>query len=308
MVQEALMKKLQLTIIVVTAVVLVLGSAALFLFSQEPTPPPAATPTPSPTPTPGTTPKPQPTPTPTTTPTTTPTSEPTPVSYTYEVINVYPHDPDAFTQGLVIDEGVMYEGTGLYGESSLRRVELETGDVLQMHELPSEFFGEGITVFGDKIIQLTWQSQTGFVYDKNSFELLQNFSYSTEGWGITTDGTQLIMSDGTANLYFLDPETLQTTGQVEVLDGTHPVTRLNELEYINGEVYANVWLTDKIAIINPHTGQVTGWIDLTGIYTPETSDSNNVLNGITYDQEGDRLFVTGKRWSQLFQINLIPLE
>jgi glutaminyl-peptide cyclotransferase len=275
------------------------------LFSQEPTPPPpVATPTPSPTP--GTSPTPQPTLSPT--PTTTPTSEPTPASYTYEIINVYPHDPNAFTQGLVIDEGVMYEGTGLYGESSLRHVDLETGDVLQMHELPGEFFGEGITIFSDKIIQLTWQSQTGFIYDKNSFDVIQNFSYSTEGWGITTDGTQLIMSDGTANLYFLDPETLQTTGQVEVLDGTHPVTRLNELEYINGEVYANVWLTNKIAIINPNTGQVTGWIDLTGIYTPETSDSNNVLNGIAYDQEGDKLFVTGKRWSQLFQINIIPLE
>ena len=297
-IQETLMKKLHLTVVVAIAMVIVIGSAALFLLSQEP--PPSPTPTPSPSPTS------QPTPTPT--PTVTPTAEPTPVSYTYDVINVYPHDPNAFTQGLVIDDGVMYEGTGLTGESSLRRVDIETGDVLQIHELPSEFFGEGITVFGDKIIQLTWQSEIGFVYDKNSFELLQNFSYPTEGWGITTDGTQLIMSDGTANLYFLDPKTFQTIGQVEVRNGTVPVNRLNELEYINGEVYANVWMANKIAIINPHTGQVTGWIDLTGIYTPETSNSNNVLNGIAYDAENSRLYVTGKRWSQLFQINLIETE
>jgi glutamine cyclotransferase len=297
-IQETSMKKLHLTVVVAIAMVIVIGSAALFLLSQEP--PPSPTPTPSPSPTS------QPTPTPT--PTVTPTAEPTPVSYTYDVINVYPHDPNAFTQGLVIDDSVMYEGTGLTGESSLRRVDIETGDVLQIHELPSEFFGEGITVFGDKIIQLTWQSEIGFVYDKNSFELLQNFSYPTEGWGITTDGTQLIMSDGTANLYFLDPKTFQTIGQVEVRNGTVPVNRLNELEYINGEVYANVWMTNKIAIINPHTGQVTGWIDLTGIYTPETSNSNNVLNGIAYDAENSRLYVTGKRWSQLFQINLIETE
>ena len=297
-IQETSMKKLHLTVVVAIAMVIVIGSAALFLLSQEPPPSPTLTPSPSPTS--------QPTPTPT--PTVTPTAEPTPVSYTYDVINVYPHDPNAFTQGLVIDDGVMYEGTGLTGESSLRRVDIETGDVLQIHELPSEFFGEGITVFGDKIIQLTWQSEIGFVYDKNSFELLQNFSYPTEGWGITTDGTQLIMSDGTANLYFLDPKTFQTIGQVEVRNGTVPVNRLNELEYINGEVYANVWMTNKIAIINPHTGQVTGWIDLTGIYTPETSNSNNVLNGIAYDAENSRLYVTGKRWSQLFQINLIETE
>jgi glutamine cyclotransferase len=292
------MKKLYLTVVVVIAVALVIGSASLFLLSQAPAP--SATPTPGPSPTP------QPTPNPT--PTITPTAETTPVSYTYEVINVYAHDPNAFTQGLVIDEGVLYEGTGLTGESTLRRVDLETGDVLQVHELPSNFFGEGITVFGDKIIQLTWQSQLGFVYDKSSFDMLQNFSYSTQGWGITTDGTRLIMSDGSANLYFLNPETFEKTGQVEVHDGNASVNKLNELEYINGEVYANVWLTDKIAIINPNTGQVTGWIDLTGIYTPETGNSNNVLNGIAYDSENNRLFVTGKRWSQLFQIKLIEAE
>jgi glutamine cyclotransferase len=264
------MKKLHLTVIVIAAVALVVGSAMLVLLNQEPA---------------GT----------------------NPVNYTYEVVNVYPHDSKAFTQGLVIDEGVLYEGTGLTGESTLRRVDLETGDVLQVHALADEFFGEGITVFGDKIIQLTWLSHKGFVYDKSSFDLLQNFSYPTQGWGITTDGTRLIMSDGSANLYFLDPETFEKTGQVEVHDnGT--VTELNELEYINGEVYANVWRTDKIVIIDPNTGQVTGWIDLTGIYNPESSNANNVLNGIAYDAESDRLFVTGKMWSQLFQINLIPVD
>ena len=226
----------------------------------------------------------------------------------YEVVKVYPHDQNAFTQGLVIEKGVLYEGTGLWGNSTLRRVDLETGNVLQIYALPDEFFGEGITVFGDRIIQLTWQSQKGFVYDKNSFHLLREFSYPTEGWGITHDGSRLIMSDGTANLYFLDPETYQKVGQVEVRDGNASVTYLNELEYINGEVYANIWGEEKIAIIDPHTGQVKGWIDLTGIYNQENRDPNNVLNGIAYDAEGDRLFVTGKRWSQLFQIRVNTLK
>jgi len=231
-----------------------------------------------------------------------------PARYTYKVVKAYHHDPKAFTQGLVFDNGFLYESTGQYGESSLRRVELDTGRVLQMHELSGDLFGEGITIFGSKIIQLTWVAQRGFVYNKSSFALLQNFRYSTQGWGITTDGSRLIMSDGTANLYFLDPKTFRPLGQIEVRTGASPVKRLNELEYINGEIYANVWMTDRIAIINPHTGQITGWIDLTGIYTPETRNSDNVLNGIAYDIKGDRLFVTGKRWSQLFQIKLIPAE
>ncbi|MEM4733873.1 MAG: glutaminyl-peptide cyclotransferase [Candidatus Bathyarchaeia archaeon] len=228
-----------------------------------------------------------------------------PLSYTYEVVKVYPHDPNAFTQGLVIDQGVLYEGTGLWCYSTLRRVDLETGAILQMYRLPDEFFGEGITIFGDKIIQLTWQNQVGFVYDKRTFELLQNFSYPTEGWGITHDGKQLIMSDGTANLYFLDPETFQRIGEIEVRDGDISVTRLNELEFVKGDVYANVWGEEKIAIINPQTGQVKGWIDLTGIYTKANQNPNSVLNGIAYDAESDRLFVTGKLWSQLFEIKLI---
>jgi glutamine cyclotransferase len=229
-----------------------------------------------------------------------------PDNYTYNVVNVYPHDAAAFTQGLVFEDGVLYEGTGLYGQSTLRRVELETGNVTQLHSLSNSIFGEGITVLGDRIIQLTWKAGKGFVYDKNSFDVLQTFEYSTEGWGITHDGSRLIMSDGTATLYFLDPETLQITGQVEVFD-EEPVEELNELEYIDGKVYANVWHEDKIAVINPETGQVTGWIYLSGINNEENT-GENVLNGIAYDTERDRLFVTGKKWSKIFEIELVPTE
>ena len=230
-----------------------------------------------------------------------------PLHYTYNVVNVYPHDETAFTQGLIFEDNTIYESTGRYGQSTLRRVELETGNIIQLHALPDQFFGEGITIFGDKIIQLTWQSEKGFVYDKNSFDMLQEFTYPTEGWGITHDGSRLIMSDGTATLIFLDPETFQKIGQVEVHD-EEPVTMLNELEYIHGMVYANIWTEEKIAIINPQTGRVTGWIDLEGINEAENQNSSSVLNGIAYDAEEDRLFVTGKRWSQLFEISLVLVE
>jgi glutamine cyclotransferase len=224
--------------------------------------------------------------------------------YTYSVMNVFPHDEDAFTQGLVYEDGVLYEGTGRYGQSSLRRVDLETGEVTQIHTLPNNLFGEGITIFEDRIIQLTWKSHTGFVYDKNSFELLQEFEYTTEGWGITNNGTTLIMSDGTSTLYFLDSVTFRIVNQVEVYDNQTAVTMLNELEYINGRVYANVWLDNRIAIINPETGQVTGWIDLSEISEPEKFDSDSVLNGIAYDQDQLRLFVTGKNWSHIYEISI----
>jgi len=226
--------------------------------------------------------------------------------YTYNITNTYPHDRDAFTQGLVFEDGVLYDGTGLYGQSTLRRVELETGAILQIRELPDQFFGEGITIYGDKIIQLTWQSNVGFVYDKNSFELLQQFNYSTEGWGITHDETCLIMSDGTSTLHFLDPQTFEEISQLEVFANDDPVTRLNELEYVQGEIYANVWQTDRIARISPATGRVVGWIDLEGILTAEDlSEPVDVLNGIAYDADTDRLFVTGKLWPKLFEIDLI---
>lgn len=227
------------------------------------------------------------------------------LQFTYSVVNVYPHDRNAFTQGLVFENGLLYESTGLYGNSSLRLAELETGKVLRLRTLPTQFFGEGIAVIDNRIVQLTWQSHKGFVYDKATFDLLQEFEYPTQGWGITYDGNRLIMSDGTSNLYFLDPVTLKKTGQVQVHD-TGPVTNLNELEYIKGEVYANVWLKEKIAVINPQTGQVKAWIDLKGIQNMENMDPNSVLNGIAYDTDGDRLFVTGKMWPQVFEIRLIP--
>ncbi len=234
--------------------------------------------------------------------------EPIP-TYTYRIVNTYPHDQGAFTEGLVFEQGVLYESTGLRGRSTLRRVALETGDVLQRHALPDRFFGEGITLYGDKIIQLTWQSNIGFVYDKNSFELLRTFHYPTEGWGLTHDGQRLIMSDGTSTLHFLDPETLEDIAQVEVYDNHDPVTRLNELEYIRGEVYANVWQADRIAIIDPETGRVTAWIDLEGLLDAEDyGEPEDVLNGIAYDPETDRLFVTGKLWPRLFEIELISPE
>jgi len=236
-----------------------------------------------------------------------PEPEPEQLNYTYKIVNTYDHDEAAFTQGLVFNDGVLYEGTGLFGKSTLRRVELETGNVTKFHSLSNTFFGEGITIFEDKIIQLTWKSGKGFVYDKSSFELLLTFEYPTQGWGITHNGSALIMSDGTANLYFLDPETFQTIGQVEVYD-KEPVLEINELEYVNGSVYANIWHKDQIAIIDPETGQVIGWIDLTNINDSENQNNDDVLNGIAYDQNEDRLFVTGKLWSKLFEIKLVQTE
>ncbi len=224
----------------------------------------------------------------------------------YEVINVFPHDPAAFTQGLVYVDGSLYEGTGLYGQSALREVDLLTGQVFRLHELDDKFFGEGITVFGDRVVQLTWRKNTGFVYDLASFDLVQEFSYPTEGWGITHDSEQLIMSDGTATLYFWNPETFAETGRVTVRDGSTPVSRLNELEYIRGEVYANVWQTDLIARIDPKTGNVLGWLYLDGLLDAGEKQSGAVLNGIAYDEASDRLFVTGKLWPKLFEIRLIP--
>ncbi|MBE7533381.1 MAG: glutaminyl-peptide cyclotransferase [Ardenticatenaceae bacterium] len=231
--------------------------------------------------------------------------------YTYRLIASYPHDPAAFTQGLVWQDGNLYEGTGRYGQSSLRRANLETGAVQQQILLPDNYFGEGIVVWGDKIIQITWQEQTAFVYDRETFAQIGQFSYETEGWGITHDGRRLIMSDGTNTLFFRDPDTFAESGQVQVMDGRVPITRLNELEFIEseglqGEVWANIWQTDRIARINPETGQVTGWVDLTGLRPPQTlADSNAVLNGIAYDAANGRLFVTGKLWPVLYEIELI---
>ncbi len=233
----------------------------------------------------------------------------TPADYTYHVVKTYPHDPNAFTQGLVFENGILYEGTGLNGKSTLRKVKLETGRILQMLNLTDELFGEGITILKDKIFQLTYKSNVGFVYDKDSFDLLQSFSYPTEGWGITNDGKSLIMSDGSSSLYFLDPETLKQTGNIKVRDNDVPVSGLNELEFIKGKIFANVWPTERIAIIDPQTGQVTGWIYMNGLLNQrELAQPVDVLNGIAYDAAGDRLFVTGKFWPKLFEIKLVPLK
>ena len=228
--------------------------------------------------------------------------------YGYAVVRTYPHDREAFTQGLAFDDqGTLYESTGRHGQSSLRRVDLNSGTILQRHDLPSALFGEGITVFGNRIIQLTWQAGRAFVYDKASFDLLREFTYRTEGWGLTHDGQRLIMSDGTATLYFLHPDTFAETARLTVRDHRGPVIRLNELEYVGGEILANVWQTDRIARIDPRTGHVTGWIDLTGLLQPsDQRQPVDVLNGIAYDARTDRLFVTGKWWPKLFEITLTP--
>jgi glutamine cyclotransferase len=228
-----------------------------------------------------------------------------PLYYSYNIIHTYPHDSSAFTEGLVFQDGVLYESTGSYPYptlSSLRRVDLATGVVEKQQVLSSLDFGEGITVVDDTIVQLTWQSHVGFVYGKENFTLLRTFLYQTEGWGLTYNGTELIMSDGTENLYFLDPVTFETVGHVNVHDGNASVVNINELEYINGDVYANIWMQQKIAIINPQTGQVKAWIDLTGLY--QSNNAEYVLNGIAYDSKNDRLFVTGKNWPSLYEIKL----
>ena len=276
----------------------------------------ASTPTPAP-PTPALPPtSPPPTPTPAPTPAlTSPLPTPAPVDspldaavpvYGYRVVNTFPHDPRAFTQGLVYTDGVLYESTGLKGFSSLRRVDLTTGDVLQRREVDPKYFAEGLALFGDRLIQLTWQENTGLVYDRASFEPVSEFSYPTEGWGLTHDGTQLIMSDGTPILRFLDPDSYQVVREVAVTFDGQPVQRLNELEYVNGQVWANIWQTDIVARIDPATGAVVGWIDLTDLLPAEDREGVDVLNGIAYDPVGKRLFVTGKLWPKLFEVEITP--
>lgn len=226
---------------------------------------------------------------------------------TYEIVHVYPHDPSAFTQGLVYSDGHLYESTGLNGQSSLRMVDLSTGRVLQRYNLPSEYFGEGLTDWGGHLVQLTWQNRTGFVYDRFSFSLRGTFHYQGEGWGLTHDETSLILSDGSPTLKFLNPESFHEIRRISVHDGPgSPIQNLNELEYIRGEIYANVWQTDRIVRISPRTGRVLGWIDLTGLIDKrKLPDSSAILNGIAYDAKGNRLFVTGKLWPSLFEIKII---
>ena len=226
--------------------------------------------------------------------------------YTYRIIHQYPHDPLAFTQGLEYRGGALYEGTGLEGSSTLRKVDLETGKVLQAVMLEERYFGEGITLFNNRIVQLTWQAHQGFVYEQGNLHLLKSFEYPGEGWGLTNDGKQIFMSDGTAEIRVWDAETLHEVRRFTVHDGDRPVNLLNELEFVRGEIYANVWQTDRIARISPADGKVLGWIDLSGLLTQEDrSHGANVLNGIAYDAAGDRLFVTGKLWPKLFEIRLV---
>jgi glutaminyl-peptide cyclotransferase len=224
--------------------------------------------------------------------------------YGFLAVNSFPHDREAFTQGLIYRDGFLYESTGLNGRSSLRKVDLETGKVLQRRDVDPKYFAEGLTDWDGRLVQLTWQTNIGFVYDLAKFDQQRTFMYSGEGWGITHDDTRLIMSDGTARLRFLDPNTLAETGGVDVTDGGRPVERLNELELVNGEVYANVWQTERIAIIAPDSGHVTAWLDLTGLHQAPGRQNDDVMNGIAYDAAGDRLFVTGKLWPQLFQIRV----
>lgn len=234
---------------------------------------------------------------------------PEPGLYGYKIVNTFAHDPNAFTQGLVWDNGYLYEGTGLAGKSTLRKVELETGKVVQSINLPVKYFGEGITIFKDKIIQLTYLSKVGFVYDKNSFELLREFNNPNEGWGITHDGKRLITSDGTPTLHFLDPQTFEKISSVDVYYNNNLLWDINELEFIDGRIYANIWRTDRIAIIEPKTGQVTDLVELKGLLAgQDRTRKADVLNGIAYDPAGHRLFVTGKFWPKLFEIKLVPAK
>lgn len=232
----------------------------------------------------------------------------TPV-YTYRVVKAYPHDQAAFTQGLLFYGGALYESTGKYGHSSLRKVDLATGKALNIRPLPNRYFGEGIARKGNRIVLLTWQSREGFIYDIETFRLVGRFRYGTEGWGITYDRHRFVMSDGTATLRFLDPRTFKVVKRLVVKDKGRPVDRLNELEFVKGEIFANVWGKGLIARIAPDTGKVVGWIDLTGLYAEiEAPGKADVLNGIAYDIEGDRLFVTGKYWPKLFEIRLGPAD
>ena len=225
--------------------------------------------------------------------------------YSYNIINTYPHDVSAFTEGLVYESGYLYESTGKYNESTLRKVDLQTGEILKLYKLDENYFGEGITLYNNKIFQLTWKSNVGFIYDKDSFKLINKFYYNTEGWGITHNDEHLIMSDGTDEIFFLNPQNFKKVYSIKVHDEFKPITRLNELEFIKGEIYANVWKSNKIARICPHSGEITGWIQLKGLLSPKEYKNAGTLNGITYDKQDNRIFVTGKMWPKIFEIKLI---
>jgi glutamine cyclotransferase len=229
--------------------------------------------------------------------------------FSFRVVKAYPHDPTAFTQGLVFADGIFYESTGLRGHSTLRKVNPATGRVIQQIAVEAQYFAEGLALVGDELLQLTWEEKVGFVHDKTTLKRLRTFNYPTEGWGMAFDGKSLVMSDGSSRLFFLDPRTQKPLRSVQVLEGLHPVDRLNELEFVRGELWANVWQTDRIARIHPQTGKVKGWIDLTGLLRPEArGPEGDVLNGIAWDKAGDRIFVTGKKWPWVFQIEVVAIN
>ncbi len=226
-------------------------------------------------------------------------------TYVADVLQSWPHDPEAYTQGLVWDDGRLYESTGLVGKSSIREVELTTGRVIRKHDLPDPYFGEGIVIIGDDLWQITWTSGVAFLYDAGTFTQRAIFRYEGEGWGLATDGTSIIMSDGTPTIRFRDPKTFAEQRTISVSDHGTPVTQLNELEWVKGEIWANVYQSDQIARIDPATGNVTGWIDLAGLLPRlERQGDEDVLNGIAYDPKADRYFVTGKLWPRLYEIRL----
>ena len=225
-------------------------------------------------------------------------------TWRHEVVRSFPHDPDAFTQGLLVRDGFLYESTGQKGRSSLRKVEIETGKVVQRLAVGNQYFAEGLAAWGTQLIQLTWETNLGFVYDRATFKQLRTFTYKGEGWGLADDGKRLVMSDGSPNLRFLNPDTLAEIARVRVLDGPTAVENLNELEVVKGDIFANVWLTDRIAVIAPATGRVTAWLDLKGLM-PGQANPDAVLNGIAYDAARDRLFVTGKLWPRMFEIRVL---
>lgn len=224
--------------------------------------------------------------------------------YTARVVKTFPHDAGAFTQGLEFRNGALYESTGMVGTSGIRKVALDTGKVLQQLRVGAPFFGEGITIINGQLIQLTWQHQTGFVYKFPELQFVKQFTYPGEGWGLTNDGKQIYMSDGSAQIRVWDPSTLKEVRRITVMDGTRPVAALNELEWVRGEIWANVWTTDEIVRISPATGKVLGWIDLSAL--PRNRATADVLNGIAYDAATRRVIVTGKYWDKLYQIELVP--
>lgn len=230
-----------------------------------------------------------------------------PPDYTFAIVRVFPHDTSAYTQGLAYRDGFLYEGTGLNGRSSLRKVRLETGEVVQRVDLGAEFFGEGITIVKDRVLQLTWTSEVGFVYDLNSFHVLRKFSYSGQGWGLAASRGEVFLSDGTSEIRVLDAEKFQEKRRFKVHDRSTLIDQLNELEFVDGQLFANVWHSNRIARISPQTGEVVGWIDLTGLLSPVyRREPEAVLNGIAYDSAQKRLFVTGKLWPSVFEIRLSP--